>query len=51
MKKSSMQVHNDKEEGILEFSFKDGPNVEVGGSAPNIIVELDENKQLMGLEI
>lgn len=46
-----MKVHYDKEQDILYFAFKDGPSNEVIESAPGIILELDENKEIMGLEI
>jgi len=46
-----MKVHYDKEQDILYFAFKEGPSHEVIESTPNIILELDENKEIMGLEI
>jgi uncharacterized protein YuzE len=46
-----MKVHYDKEQDILYLAFKDGPSHEVIESTPNIILELDENKEIMGLEI
>lgn len=46
-----MKVHYDREQDILYLAFKDGPSHEILESAPNVIVELDENKEIMGLEI
>jgi uncharacterized protein YuzE len=46
-----MKVHYDKEQDILYLAFKDGPSHEVIESARNIILELDENWEIMGLEI
>lgn len=46
-----MKVHYDKEQDILYLAFKDGPSHEVIESTPNIILELDEDKEIMGLEI
>jgi uncharacterized protein YuzE len=46
-----MEVHYDKEQDILYLAFKDGPSHEVLESTPNIVLELDENKEIMGLEI
>ena len=46
-----MKVHYDKGQDILYFAFRDGPSHEVIESTPNIILELDENKEIMGLEI
>ncbi len=45
-----MKVNYDKEQDILYLAFKDGPSHEVLESAPNIILELGENKEIMGLE-
>jgi uncharacterized protein YuzE len=46
-----VKVHYDKEQDILYLAFKDGPSHEVIESTPNIILELDEDKEIMGLEI
>ncbi len=46
-----MKVHYDKEQDILYLAFKEGPSHEILESSPNIILELDENKEIMGLEI
>ena len=46
-----MRVHYDKEEDVLFLSFRDGPSHEVLESAPNVVLELDEKKEIMGLEI
>ena len=46
-----MNVHYDKEQDILYFAFKDGPSHDVMESAPNVVLELDEKKEIMGLEI
>lgn len=46
-----MKVHYDKEQDILYLAFKDGLSHEVVESAPNVVLELDENKEIMGLEI
>ena len=46
-----MKVHYDKEQDILYLAFKEGPSHEVIESTPNIILELGENKEIMGLEI
>jgi len=46
-----VKVHYDKEQDILYLAFKDGPSHEVLESTPNIVLELDENKEIMGLEI
>ena len=46
-----MKVHYDKEQDVLYLAFKDGPSHEFIGSTLNIILELDENKEIMGLEI
>lgn len=46
-----MKVHYDKQHDILYLAFKEGPSHEILESSPNIILELDENKEIMGLEI
>lgn len=46
-----MKVHYDKEQDILYLVFRDGVSHEVTESAPNIILELDEKNEIMGLEI
>jgi uncharacterized protein YuzE len=46
-----MRVHYDKEHDVLYLSFKDGPSQEIIESADNVIVELDERKEIIGLEI
>ena len=46
-----MKVHYDKEQDILYLAFKDGLSHEITESSPNIILELDENREIMGLEI
>lgn len=46
-----MKVHYDKEQDILYLAFREGPSHEVMESAPNVILELDEKKEIMGLEI
>ncbi len=51
MEENSMKVHYDKEQDILYFAFRDGPSSEVIESAPGVVLELDENKEVMGLEI
>jgi len=45
-----LKVHYDKKDDILYLAFKDGPSHEVLESAPNIVLELDEKKEMMGLE-
>jgi uncharacterized protein YuzE len=51
LEKNKVKVHYDKEQDILYLTFKEGPSHEVMESAPNVIVELDQNKEIMGLEI
>jgi len=46
-----MKIHYDKEQDILYLAFKEGPSHEILESAPNVILELDQNKEIMGLEI
>ena len=46
-----MKVRYDKVQDILYLAFKDGPSYEVIESSPNVILELDEEKEIMGLEI
>ncbi len=46
-----MKVHYDREQDILYLTFKEGPSHEVVEPSSNIILELDENKEVMGLEI
>jgi uncharacterized protein YuzE len=46
-----MRIHYDKEHDILYLTFKDGPSHEIIESAHNVILELDEKKEIMGLEI
>ena len=46
-----MRVHYDKEHDILYLAFKDGPTHEIIESAPSVILELDEKREIMGLEI
>jgi len=46
-----MRVHYDKEHDVLYLSFKDGPSQEIIESADNVILELDERKEIIGLEI
>jgi len=46
-----MRVNYDKEQDILYLAFRDGPSYEIIESAPNIMLELDENKEILGLEI
>ncbi len=45
-----MKVHYDKEYDILYLTFKDGPSHDVIESAPNVVLELDEKKEITGLE-
>jgi uncharacterized protein YuzE len=51
LEENMMKVHYDKEHDILYLTFKDGPSHEIIESARNIVLELDENKETMGLEI
>lgn len=51
MGENLMKVHYDKEHDILYLGFKEGPSYEVIESSPNVILELDANKEIMGLEI
>jgi len=37
--------------GAGHLAFQNGQSHEVAESAPNIILELDENREIMGLEI
>jgi uncharacterized protein YuzE len=46
-----LKVQYDKEQDILYLAFRDGFSHEVMESAPNIILELNEKKEIMGLEI
>ncbi len=46
-----MKVHYDKEQDILYLAFRDGPSHEVVESTPDVVLELDEKKEIMGLEI
>jgi len=46
-----MKVRYDKEQDIPYLVFKDGPSHEIIESAPNVVPELDEKKEIMGLEI
>lgn len=46
-----MRVHYDKEHDILYLAFKDEPTHEIIESAPSVILELDEKREIMGLEI
>jgi len=46
-----MKVHYDREQDILYLAFKEGPSHEIVEPSSNIILELDENKEVMGLEI
>ena len=46
-----MRVHYDKENDVLYLAFKDGPIHEIIESAENVILELDERKEIIGLEI
>jgi uncharacterized protein YuzE len=46
-----MKIRYDREQDILYLAFRDGPSYEIIESEPNIVVELDENKEIMGLEI
>jgi len=46
-----MRVHYDREQDILYLAFKEGPSHEIVEPSSNIILELDENKEVMGLEI
>jgi len=46
-----MRVHYDKEQDVLFLSFRDGASQEVLESAPNVVLELDEKKEIRGLEI
>ena len=46
-----VKVHCDKEQDILYFAFNDGPSHGVLESTPNVVLEIDENKEIMGLEI
>jgi uncharacterized protein YuzE len=51
LEENPMKVHYDREQDILYLAFKEGPSREILESSPNIILELDENKEIMGLEI
>jgi len=46
-----MKVHYDREQDILYLAFKEGPSHEIQESSPNIILGLDQNREIMGLEI
>ena len=46
-----MKVHYDKVQEILYLAFKDGPSHEVPECTLNVVLELDEIKEMMGLEI
>jgi uncharacterized protein YuzE len=46
-----MKVHYDKEHDVLYLAFKDGPSHEIIESARNVILELDDKGEVMGLEI
>jgi uncharacterized protein YuzE len=51
VEENAMRVHYDKEQDVLFLSFRDGPSHEVLESAPNVVLELDEKNEVMGLEI
>jgi uncharacterized protein YuzE len=51
LEERSLKVHYDKDQDILRLAFKDGPSHEIIESAPNVILELGEDKEIMGLEI
>jgi uncharacterized protein YuzE len=46
-----MKVRYGREQDILYLAFGDGPSYEIMESERNIVFELDENKEIMGLEI
>jgi uncharacterized protein YuzE len=46
-----VKVHYDREQDILYLTFKDGPSHEILESTSNVILELDEKKEIMGIEI
>jgi uncharacterized protein YuzE len=46
-----MKVHCDKSQDILYLAFKEAPSHEIIESSPNVILELDKDKEIMGLEI
>jgi uncharacterized protein YuzE len=46
-----MRVHYDKTQDILYLAFKEGPSHEILEPSPNIVLELDKDKEVMGLEI
>ena len=45
-----MKAHHDDVQDFLYLAFKNGPSHEIVESSPNIILELDQNKEIMGLE-
>jgi uncharacterized protein YuzE len=46
-----MKVHYDEDQDILYLAFNEGPSHEIVEYSPNIILELHQNKEIMGLEI
>ena len=42
-----MKAHHDEVQDVLYLAFKDGPRHEIVESSPNIILELDQNKEII----
>ena len=46
-----MKFSYDSDQDILYFHFKDGPSEDVKEIENNVIVELDKNGEVMGIEL
>jgi len=46
-----MKAPYDRVQDILYLAFKDGPGHEIIESSPNIVLELDKKREIVGLEI
>jgi len=51
MEKAKIKTRYDPSVDIFYMLFKEGPSHELVDAGPDIIIELDENGEIMGIEI
>jgi len=51
MEKAKIKTRYDSSVDIFYMLFKEGPSHELVDAGPDIIIELDENGEIMGIEI
>lgn len=51
MEKAKIKTRYDPSVDVFYMLFKEGPSHELVDAGPDIIIELDENGEIMGIEI